>query len=159
MNYSIYVDGAATMKKKGDIYTRCAGGHAFVVYHNSIKIYEFSDGAQSSTNNEQELMAIYDALKWLKENPDFDDFSEAVIYSDSAYCVNIFNSWIKAWIANNWTRGKKREAIENLSIIQEIHNLLTEMINVKIVKVKGHADCAGNNRADQLAVEAKNRFQ
>ena len=159
MDYTIFVDGAATMKKNENVYTRCAGGHAFVVYQNGIKIEEHSDGMFSSTNNEQELLAIYDALCWLKNNKDFDSFSAATICSDSAYCVNIFNSWIKSWIANNWTRGKKHEAIENLGIIKDIHELLNDMPNVKIIKVKGHDNCAGNIRADQLAVEAKKKFE
>lgn len=159
MDYTIYCDGAATMRKKGEEYIRCAGGHAFVVYENGIKIYEESDGSYSSTNNEQELLGIYDALKWLSKNELFDSFSGATIYSDSAYCVNIFNNWIKSWIANNWTRGKKREAIENLGIIRDIQGLLYDMPNVKIAKVKGHDNSAGNNRADQLAVEAKKRFE
>lgn len=158
MNYVIYSDGAATMKKENNEYQRCAGGHAFVVYHNSVIVHKESNGSPKSTNNEQELLAIRDALLWLKGNTNFDSFSNAVIYSDSAYCVNIFNSWINSWIKNNWTRGKKHEPIENLSIIQEIYGLLKEMGNVEIEKVKGHSNCAGNIIADELAVEAKKKF-
>ena len=158
MDYVIYSDGAATLKKENNEYQRCAGGHAFVVYNNGIIIYKESHGSPQSTNNEQELLAIRDALLWLKINPKFDAFSNAIIYSDSAYCVNIFNSWINSWIKNNWTRGKKHEPIENLTIIQEIHGLLKEMPNIEIKKVKGHGTSAGNIIADELAVEAKKKF-
>ena len=50
------------------------------------------------------------------------------IHSDSAYVVNAFNqNWISGWKAKGWTRG---------------------------TKVKGHADDAGNNRADALVNQA-----
>lgn len=159
MNYTIYCDGAATMKKINGSYVRCAGGHAFIVYQNGINVFEFSDGVRETTNNEQELLAIRDSLKWLKENSNFDSFSEATIFSDSAYCVNIFNRWIEAWKENEWTRGRKHEPIENLEIIKEIYFMLKELKNVKIEKVKGHSTCVGNNLADKLAVEAKKKFQ
>ena len=157
MNYTIYVDGAASMEKKDNSYERRAGGHAFVIYESGVRIYEQSDGAPITTNNEQELLAILDTLKWLEMNSKFDSFSEATIYSDSAYCVNICNDWRKKWKKNGWTRGRKHEPIENLEIIKEISERLDKM-NVKVEKVKGHGTCAGNIRADELAVETKKKF-
>lgn len=156
-NYVIYTDGAASMEKTNDTYERRAGGHAFVVYENNIRIYEESNGAPITTNNEQELLAILDALKWAESNPNVNSFSEITIASDSAYCINVFTKWIKSWERNGWTRGRKHEPIENLEIIQEIYGKLKKM-NVDFVKVKGHSNCAGNNRADELAVEAKRKF-
>ena len=45
MNYTIYSDGAASMKKIGGSYIRGAGGHAFVVYdEDGTKIFEYSNG-------------------------------------------------------------------------------------------------------------------
>lgn len=158
MNYVIYCDGAATMKKVNGEYTRCAGGHAFVVYTGGFKVYEDAKGMEMSTNNEQELMAVRDALLWLKADPKFDGFSEATICSDSAYCVNIFTKWTSGWKKQGWTRGRKHEPIENLELIKEIDELMRGL-NIKIEKVKGHGNCAGNIRADELAVKAKKKYE
>lgn len=160
MNYTIYSDGAASMKKIGGSYIRGAGGHAFVVYdEDGTKIFEYSNGKKETTNNEQELLAIRAALEWLNNRPDFNSSSSASIMSDSAYCVNIFNSWASSWEKNGWTRGRKHEPIENLSLIKEIYTMFNEFGNIKLEKVKGHSTCAGNIRADELAVAAKKKFQ
>lgn len=155
-NYTIYTDGAATMKKIKGEYVREAGGCAFVVYDaGNIRLYEWSGHSDQTTNNEMELSAIFHAIKWLQEREDFDPFSAAVLLSDSAYCVNIFNDWAAKWEANAWTRGRKHEPIENLELVKAIYYELKKMPNVKIQKVVGHGGVAGNTRADKLAVDAK----
>ena len=155
-NYTIYTDGAATMKKVNGEYTRVAGGWSMIVYDaGNFRIFGEYGGEAETTNNAMELYGIYRALKWLKEREDFTDFSNATIMSDSAYCVNIFNDWIKKWEANGWTRGRKHEPIENLTAIKNIYALLQDMPMVKIQKVKGHAINTGNNLADKYAVQGK----
>lgn len=156
MNYNIYCDGAATMKKVNGEYVRVAGGWSMLVYDPSnFRIYGEYGGEAETTNNAMELYGIYRALKWLEAREDFTDFSEAVIMSDSAYCVNIFNDWVKKWAANGWTRGRKHEPIENLTAIKSIYTILQNMPMVRIEKVKGHANNAGNNLADKYAVQGK----
>ena len=154
MNYTIYCDGAATMKKVGGEYVRENGGWAMVVYDGgNCRIYGEYGGDMGTTNNAMELHAIYNALIWLRNKNDI--FASHTIFSDSAYCVQIFNDWVKSWEKNGWTRGRKKEPIENLTAIQAIYRLLKEMPNVKIQKVKGHANCVGNNIADRYAVQGK----
>lgn len=156
MNFNIYTDGAATMKKVNGEYVRVAGGWSTIVYDDcGCRICGFYGGNPETTNNAMELYGIYQALLWLKGREDFTSFSNATIFSDSAYCVNIFNDWIKKWEANDWTRGRKHEPIENLTAIRAIYALLKEMPMVKIQKVKGHATTVGNNLADRYAVQGK----
>ena len=121
------------------------------------KVTYWEHGRQlNTTNNAMELSAILNALHYC-----FNKVSgEGVeIYCDSAYCVNIFSSWIEAWKRNGWTRGKKHEPIENLGLIMNIDNLISELkkkfVEVKFIKVKGHSDNEFNNFVDKLAVEAK----
>ena len=67
-----------------------------------------------------ELMAILHILQKLdkEQKKDYYNFYEIpTIYSDSAYCVNIFNNWMYSWARNNWTRPKNQE-IKNLDIIK-----------------------------------------
>lgn len=108
-------------------------------------------------------MAICKAIEhylsnyYSKEEPD-----TVNIYSDSAYCINIFTSWAKSWERNNWTRGKKHEPIVNLSLIQTIWNYC-KMLNsgfrtINFIKVKGHSTDKFNIFVDKLAVEAKEKL-
>lgn len=153
----IYCDGAATMKQVNGKYERCNGGWAFArVEDNKVTYWE--NGRQlNTTNNAMELFAILSAL-WYCNNKDIKGVG-IEIYCDSAYCVNIFSSWIEGWKRNGWTRGKKHEPIENLSLIMDIDKLISELkkkfVEVKFIKVKGHSNNEFNNFVDKLAVEAK----
>ena len=109
----------------------------------------------NTTNNYCELYAILMALSYCSVNYSNDNIFE--INSDSAYCVNMLkeNGWIYSWAKNGWTRGKKREPIENLELIKQIWNYMQEL-NVKFVKVKGHSGNKDwNDYVDKLAVKAK----
>ena len=151
----IYTDGAATMKYIDGEYVRCNGGAAIVVVDNDNNIiYSESKGFKNTTNNYCELYAIFMALNYCKENCSENNVE---IYSDSAYCVNMLNKngWIYSWAKNGWTRGKKRESIENLELIKQIWNYMQEL-NIKFVKVKGHSGNKDwNDYVDKLAVKAK----
>lgn len=158
--YEIYSDGAATMKKIGGEYTRCAGGWAFAVVDNNNEVsVSHYGGEPETTNNRMELMAIYEALQFACDAYDRMDQWNIKIYSDSAYCVNIFTSWIKGWEQNGWRRGKKKELIENVELIKNIWYLIKSMEqnfhDVQFVKVKGHSDNVWNNFVDELAVKGK----
>lgn len=157
MCVKIYCDGAATMKQVNGQYERCNGGWAFARVENN-KVTYWENGRQlNTTNNAMELFAILNAL-WYCINEDIKG-TGIEIYCDSAYCVNIFSSWIEGWKRNGWTRGKKHEPIENLSLIMHIDNSINELKNnfveVKFIKVKGHSNNEFNNFVDKLAVEAK----
>lgn len=147
----LYTDGACTLNKVNGNYEHGPGGWAFVAIDNDNNIiYEEKGGSPSTTNNEQELMAIYKALSYTKEK----EPEDVVIYSDSAYCINIFTQWAAAWEKNGWTRGRKHEPILNLELIKNIYYLLKD-VNVTFVKVKGHATNRYNCYVDSLAVAAK----
>ena len=150
-----YTDGASTMKKINNEWIRCNGGAAMVCINDENKIIaEYKRGFKNTTNNYCELHAIYLALSYWNNNyPN----EEIEIYSDSAYCVNMLkeNGWIYSWAKNGWTRGKKREPIENLELIKQIWNYMQEL-NIKFVKVKGHSGNKDwNDYVDKLAVKAK----
>jgi ribonuclease HI len=104
-----------------------------------------------------ELMAINQALRHACKNTTQGDI--VYIYSDSAYCINIFTQWISKWKANGWTRGKKHEPIENLDLIKEIDEMIFSLENsfiaVQWTKVNGHSNVKWNEYVDKLAVKAK----
>lgn len=152
----LYTDGAATMRKENGEYVREAGGWAFAEVDCNDNVLYFANGHfDKSTNNECELTAINKAIKYgIGKNKAGKTKEDIVIYSDSAYCINIFTQWAKNWESNGWTRGKKHEKIENLGIIKDTWELLKNNI-VVFVKVKGHSNNKINNFVDKLAVEAK----
>ena len=91
-----------------------------------------------------ELTAILAALKHIeKEN----SFIKPIIYSDSAYCVNLINNWMFSWARNGWKRPKNQE-VKNLELIKQIYELA---YLADIQKVSGHSGIFGNEQADALA--------
>lgn len=152
-----YTDGAATMRQVNGQYVREAGGWAYARVENGEITCWTGGGLPYTTNNEMELTAILEALYQIESISLPGD--EAEIYSDSAYSINIFTQWAKSWEKNGWTRGKKHEPIENLSVIREAYNLIKELeesfVKVTFIKVKGHSTDKFNQFVDARAVEMK----
>ena len=88
----IYTDGSS----RGNPGT---GGYGVVVLIDDVIDYIFSEQEQYTTNNQMELKAIIHALELIKTKYKED---ECIIYSDSAYCVNMCNDWINKWSQNGW---------------------------------------------------------
>ncbi len=135
----IYTDGACSGNPGP------GGWGAILMYKGNKK--EISGGKKDTTNNVMELTAALEGLKMLKFP------CEVELYSDSAYLVNGFvQGWIYNWQKNNWkTAGN--DPVKNKEIWEEIYNL-TQIHNVKFIKVKGHSDNEFNNRCDELARNA-----
>jgi ribonuclease HI len=150
--YTYYTDGAATMINKRGKYLREAGGWAFVLLKNNEEIASQSGGCPLTTNNEMELYAIYASIKDFLNIASPED--SLVICSDSAYCINIFESWAFGWQKNGW-RKSDGKPIQNLPLIQAIWKLMAKVKNIAFKKVKGHSKNKLNAKADKLAVEAK----
>lgn len=157
MIYEFYTDGACTLNCNNGKYSKGPGGWAWALIKDNEVTNWKNGGSPKTTNNEQELTAIMEALSYACKNTTQCDVVR--IFSDSAYCINIFTQWVNGWKANGWTRGKKHEPIENLEIIKTIYEMVFSLENsfiaVEWVKVKGHSNNEFNNFVDQKAVEAK----
>lgn len=141
---NIYTDGACSGNPG-------VGGWAAILIYNK-KIKEISGVEALTTNNKMELYAVIAGLKALKTKCDVD------LYSDSAYVVNAFNQgWLKTWMSNSWRTSGKKE-VQNVDLWKELLHL-TEMHNVKFIKVKGHADNLYNNRCDKIATDKIKQFK
>lgn len=161
MQYNYWTDGAASLNKINGQYVREAGGWAWALIQDDNLITSANGSEATTTNNAMELTAINQALRHACKNTTQGDM--VYIYSDSAYCINIFTSWVSGWKLNSWTRGKKHEPIENLDLIKEIDEMVFSLensfIGVRWVKVKGHSNNKWNNYVDELAVKAKKEIQ
>lgn len=135
----IYTDGACSGNPGP------GGWGAILMYKGTKK--EISGAKNNTTNNVMELTAALEGLKMLKFP------CEVELYSDSAYLVNGFlQGWIYNWQRNNWKTSNK-EPVKNKEIWQELYKM-TQIHDVKFIKVKGHADNDFNNRCDELARNA-----
>ncbi|MCU0599686.1 MAG: ribonuclease HI [Desulfobacterales bacterium] len=88
-----------------------------------------------TTNNVAELKAVEIALTEIKRK----DFPVR-IYTDSKYVYSL--------LCEGW------KAKKNTELIHDIKKLMSEFSDIKIIKIKGHAGIAGNERADRMATNA-----
>lgn len=111
---------------------------------------------KETTNNRMELTAVMKALQKMEQiskhrNHDYE------LYSDSAYVVNsINNCWLTKWKLNGWKTTTGSD-IKNkdlwLNVDNCLRNLQHKNINLKIIKIKGHAGHTFNELVDKLAKE------
>ena len=129
----IYTDGSCYPNDgTGD------GGYAFVIVEDGSEVHSQGNGESPSTNNRMEMKAIIDAISFCEQEV---PHSNIVIYSDSTYCVNGYNSWMHRWAKKDW------EGVANADLCK----LLFETKDYNIKWVKGHSDNQWNNKADKLA--------
>ena len=119
------------------------GWGAILRYGKSEK--ELSGGEEKTTNNRMELIAVIKALEALK-------FPCTVrLVTDSKYVADGINlGWARSWQKNGWKKSDKKPAL-NPDLWEKLLEL-TEIHNVTIDWVKGHAGHPENERCDRLAV-------
>ena len=147
-SYSIYTDGSC-LKNPGK------GGWGFVVYEDSHELSNKSGSREMTTNNQMELQAVIEALKYVynsyKHKTCRDFF---IVYTDSTYVYNGIAKWMSGWKMRNW-KGANGKIVKNVEQWQKIDELLNEdtfsLNTFKFKWVKAHASSSGNIKADKLA--------
>ncbi len=135
----IYCDGGC----RGNQSKNNIGAWGVVLtYKNNIK--ELSGSDKNTTNNKMELTATIRALQQLKKND-----IPVRVHVDSAYVLNGISSWIYGWIKNGW-KDSKKAPVKNKELWMELYELKRQFKDIQFIKVKGHSDNEGNNRADEL---------
>jgi len=135
----LYTDGACSGNPG-------PGGWGAVLLYGPHK-KEISGFVPHTTNQRMELTAAIKGLEQLNRS------CRVNLYSDSAYLVNGFTKgWIENWQRNGWLNAKK-EPVSNSDLWQALAEL-SNIHDIKWIKVKGHSDNKWNNRCDALAREA-----
>ena len=136
MSIKVYTDGAC----KGN---PGPGGWGVYIQSNEDE-KELYGGNPETTNNQMEMQAALEALKYLK-----DEDMVIELYTDSNYLRQGITEWIHNWKKNNWKTAAKKP-VANRDLWIEISDL-NEKMTVEWNWVKGHAGDPGNERADELA--------
>jgi ribonuclease HI len=131
----IYTDGASRGNPG-------PGGYGTILQVGQHK-KELSQGYKLTTNNRMELMAVIAGLDALKV-----DQCNVTIYTDSKYVADaVEKGWIYNWVRTRFKGKKNMDLWLRFLEIYKRHN-------VKFIWIRGHSEIPGNERCDQLAVNA-----
>ena len=136
MSIKVYTDGA------------CKGNPGIGGWGVYIKTSDYEKdlygGNPETTNNQMEMQAALEALKYLKDKNDLIE-----LYTDSNYLRQGITEWIHNWKKNNWRTAAKKD-VKNKELWQKLDQLISQH-RVQWHWVKGHSGDEGNETADLLA--------
>lgn len=130
------------------------GGWAYVLRHVPSGKESESFGAEPlTTNNRMEIQAVVEGLCALKRP------CSVELFTDSTYVGKGISEWLAGWKRNGWKRRQKGKLVElkNADLWQRLDEQLNRH-DVNYTKVKGHSGHPENDRCDELAVAAYQRF-
>ena len=143
----IYTDGSCLGNGKSEN----SGGFGVVVLDNNENLlYTYNKRNENTTNNREEIRAILYSFLNYGVIPFFGYEEIPIVYSDSNYCVQTFNTWMFNWANNNWIKSDKKQP-ENLDLIKAYYDWYKKGYRIDLRKVKGHGDNKWNQMADELA--------
>lgn len=130
------------------------GGWAFILRHPaSGKQIERSAGEPETTNNRMELEAVVRGLSALSRP------SSVELLTDSVYVGKGLSEWMPKWKANGWRRRERDRLVEvkNEDLWRKLDALLAKH-RVRYTRVSGHSGHPENDRCDELAVAAYQKY-
>ena len=135
---TIYTDGACSGNPG-------IGGWGIVILELKKEPIFLNGGEDNTTNNQMELTAAIQALKYFTKR------EKITLFTDSQYVKHGIESWINNWKRNGWKTASKK-SVKNKELWVEL-DLLIAKHNVIWKWVKGHAGNLYNEKADLLARE------
>lgn len=137
----LYTDGACSGNPG-------PGGWAYILKHpGSGSEKEANGGEKPTTNNRMELMAVIRGLEALGKP------TRVELYSDSQYVLKGLKEWMAAWKKRGWKTASK-QPVKNQDLWMRLDELMAEH-TLSFHWVRGHNDHPENERADRLAVAAR----
>ncbi|MEO1008847.1 MAG: ribonuclease HI [Planctomycetota bacterium] len=137
----LYTDGACSGNPG-------PGGWAYILKHPASGTEKTESGGEAATtNNRMELTAAIRGLEALGRP------SIVELFSDSQYVINGLEKWMVGWKKRGWTTADKKP-VKN----QDLWVRLDELMAVHELRfhwVRGHSDHPENERADRMAVAAR----
>jgi ribonuclease HI len=111
---------------------------------------ELSGGEKDTTNNRMEMMAVIAALEALTRP------CNILITTDSQYVMKGMTEWLAGWKLKNWKTANKKP-VKNADLWQRME-LAAQQHKLDWQWVRGHQGHLENERADQLAVAAREQI-
>jgi ribonuclease HI len=117
------------------------------------KQMERSGGERETTNNRMELTAVVEGLAALKKP------TKVELFTDSVYVGKGMIEWMPKWKANGWRRkeGTKFVPVKNEDLWRQLDAALAQH-EVIYTRVAGHSGHIENDRVDELAVAAYQKY-
>jgi ribonuclease HI len=143
MQVEIFSDGACSGNPG-------VGGYGSILRCNG-KVKEISGAEELTTNNRMEMTAAIAALEALTRP------CEVVLMTDSQYLAKGMTEWLPGWLKRGWVNSKK-EPVVNRDLWERLH-ALSKVHKISWVWVRGHNGHIENERCDELAREAIERFR
>jgi ribonuclease HI len=130
------------------------GGWAFILLHPETgKKMERFGGEPQTTNNRMELMAVIEGLSALKKP------TAVELLTDSVYVGKGLIEWMPKWKCNGWQRREKGKLlpIKNDDLWRKLDELAA-LHQIRYTRVAGHSGHPENDRCDELAVAAYQKY-
>lgn len=124
------------------------GGWGLILRHPATgKEIERAGAEANTTNNRMELMAVIEGLGLLTKP------SIVELYSDSQYVLKGLDEWLHSWKRRGWRTADKKP-VKNVELWQRLDELASQH-DVRMHWIRGHQGHPENERADRLAVKAR----
>lgn len=124
------------------------GGWGAIIANPEGQVVECGRGYQAVTNNQMEMLAVIEALSFLK-----DKSGDIAILTDSTYVIQGISQWIWGWLRNGWKTAAGGD-VSNKDYWQRLYRLVQarkDLGKLSWHHVRGHAGIAGNERVDEIA--------
>jgi ribonuclease HI len=112
---------------------------------------ELSGGEKQTTNNQMEMMAVIVGLEALTRP------CQVKITTDSQYVLKGMTEWLAGWKAKNWKTSTKKP-VKNVELWQRLDKA-AQPHKIEWQWVRGHQGHPENERADTLAVNARDKMK
>lgn len=127
------------------------GGWGAVVATPDGQVKELGGGSDLTTNNEMELMAVIQALVFLR-----DDSRPVTVYTDSTYVIRGITQWVWGWTRNSWKNAEGQD-VANQECWKKLLGLTLDRKKISPAPIqwkysRGHVGTPGNERCDEIAV-------
>lgn len=121
------------------------GWAAILKFRGTVK--ELSGAEAETTNNRMELTAAAEALTALTRP------CTVILHTDSEYLRNGITRWHTGWVRKNW-RNAAGDPVKNMDLWKRILDTAAAH-KIDWRWVRGHSGNAMNERADELATQAR----
>jgi ribonuclease HI len=141
-SFLIFTDGACSGNPG-------AGGWGSVVVSPEGEVHELGGHLAMTTNNQMELEATIQALKFISKRD-----GPVTLYTDSTYVIRGITQWIWGWRQRGWKTSEGAD-VNNRDYWEELSRLVSQRGaggKINWLYSRGHVGTPGNERCDEIAV-------